>query len=224
LKRFFGMIANVLSSGVTMAIFLAFILAFNAAFMFSAAFASAVSGFLSSAGVSTAFETVSQKLETTEQRNKKLQADNNKMKARVKANKSVVKRVNKRVFSRTLKSAGRNIASMPFESVPIWGIAAIVGTTVWEISDGCLNLDDLHELYVQFGVEPEYPAYQQQCMAYAEQVDGMKESLQSQYQSAEKTAKEWSKAADEAIDTTQEESRLIFEDLKASTSRLFGWD
>ena len=217
-------VTKVFSSALAMSVILLFTLAFNAAFMFSSAFSSAVSGFLSAAGVSTAFDSVSKKRDMAEHNSKKLQADNKKLKSKAKADKDFIRRVNKRVFSRTLKSAGRNIASMPVESIPIWGIAAIVGTTAWEIHDGCMNLDDLHELYTQFGVEPEYPAYQQECIAYAQQVDGMKDSLQLQYQSAEQTAKKWSKSADETIDGAQEESMIIFDDLKTSASKLFGWD
>tara|TARA_B110000908_G_scaffold164808_1_gene213338 strand:+ start:1258 stop:1869 length:612 start_codon:yes stop_codon:yes gene_type:complete len=172
--------------------FLAFTIALNAAFMLSTAFASTVSGFLGSLGVDTVYETMSQRVNKAEQTNRKLDA-------KAKASKAAVKRINNRVFSRTLKSAGRSVASIPVESVPFWGIAAIVGVTTWEIHDGCRNLDDLNELYTQFGVKPEYPAYQQNCIDYTSEVDSMAASLKAQYNSAEIEAEQWVERASKAL-------------------------
>ena len=150
-----------------------------------------------------------------------VEVENKALRKKATANKNLVGRVNNRVFGRTLKSTGRSVASMPMESVPYIGIAAMIGVTAWEVHDGCRNLDDLHELYQQFGVEPEYPAYQKTCIQYSNQVDEITVSLQEKYEVTEELAEEWSDEAGRLMDKTIDESEVLYHDLKDVARKLF---
>jgi predicted RNase H-like nuclease (RuvC/YqgF family) len=53
-----------------------------------------------------------------------------------------------RVSRRTALGTSRNVAATFGESVPMVGIAVVVGATAWEIKDACDTMKDLHELEV----------------------------------------------------------------------------
>lgn len=53
-----------------------------------------------------------------------------------------------RVSRRTTLGTSRNVAATFGESVPMLGIAVVVGATAWEIKDACDTMKDLHELEV----------------------------------------------------------------------------
>jgi Skp family chaperone for outer membrane proteins len=55
-----------------------------------------------------------------------------------------------RVAKRTARGATRNVASVFAESVPVVGIAAVVGVTAWELKDACDTMKDLRELELAF--------------------------------------------------------------------------
>ncbi len=196
-------------------------LVFSAALTLSTSFATAVSGYLGSLGVKTAFEGIAMERDAARRSLRSAKLENTRLKQRISDNKRVVRRVNQRVFARTLKSTGRSVAAMGVEAIPVWGVAAIVGTTLWEVHDGCETLNDLHELYGAFGVSPEYPDYQARCIAYAEEVDRAGASLAAKYRTSGETASRWSEDAKQAMEALQSESRLIYEDLKRHAGAWF---
>jgi hypothetical protein len=56
----------------------------------------------------------------------------------------------RRIATRATAASARNIATMPGESIPFWGIAIVVGATAWEVADTCTMMGDLHALDVAF--------------------------------------------------------------------------
>ena len=83
-----------------------------------------------------------------------------------------LKRTNSRIVARTFRGLGRTVVSIPAEAAPIIGAGFVVGTAFWEVSDGCLTLADIEDLYTEFGVEPDMGGYQKACVKYKEKVDG----------------------------------------------------
>ncbi len=67
--------------------------------------------------------------------------------------KEAVKDTSERIAKRTAAAAGRNVATMPGESVPVYGIAVVVAATTWEIADACAMMRDMHALDVAFNPE-----------------------------------------------------------------------
>jgi len=55
-----------------------------------------------------------------------------------------------RISRRVVIDTARNTGSMAAEAIPYIGIAAIVGTTTWELRDACETMKDLHALDVAF--------------------------------------------------------------------------
>ena len=161
-------------SGAVMTLMLIASIAFSMALTLSGTFAATVTGFLGSLGVRTAYETVTVQRDTARRALRGSRVENQRLSRQLSSNKQVVRRVNQRVFTRTLRSTARSVSAIAVESIPFIGVAALIGTTAWEVHDGCANLNDLHELYVAFGVEPEYPDYQETCIAYADRVDDLK--------------------------------------------------
>ncbi|WP_413875729.1 hypothetical protein [Albidovulum sp.] len=58
-----------------------------------------------------------------------------------------------RIARRTAAATSRNIATMPGESIPVYGIAVVVGATTWEVADACAMMSDMHALDVAFNPE-----------------------------------------------------------------------
>ncbi len=58
-----------------------------------------------------------------------------------------------RIARRTAIATSRNIATMPGESIPVYGIAVVVGATTWEVADACAMMSDMHALDVAFNPE-----------------------------------------------------------------------
>lgn len=67
--------------------------------------------------------------------------------------KEAVSDTSQRIAKRTAKAASRNIATMPGESIPVYGIAVVVAATTWEIYDACAMMAEMHELDVAFNPE-----------------------------------------------------------------------
>ena len=55
-----------------------------------------------------------------------------------------------RVSRRTATATARNLAAIPAEAIPLFGVAVIVGATAWELNDACELMRDVHELNVAF--------------------------------------------------------------------------
>lgn len=64
--------------------------------------------------------------------------------------KEAVSETSERVAKRTARAAARNIATMPGEAIPVYGIAVIAGATAWELNDACQMMGDMYELDVAF--------------------------------------------------------------------------
>lgn len=64
--------------------------------------------------------------------------------------KEAVGETSERIAKRTSRAAARNIATMPGESIPVYGIAVVVGATAWEVNDACQMMGDIYELDVAF--------------------------------------------------------------------------
>ncbi|MCD2451027.1 hypothetical protein GO003_011540 [Methylicorpusculum oleiharenae] len=67
------------------------------------------------------------------------------------ARSQVVKNISKRVATRAITNAGKNVASYAAEVVPVVGVAAITNLTISDLYDDCQTLKDINELNVAFG-------------------------------------------------------------------------
>ncbi|WP_211322717.1 hypothetical protein [Palleronia aestuarii] len=68
----------------------------------------------------------------------------------IRTTKDAVSDFARRMSRRTTVAAGRNLATIPAEAIPIFGIAVIIGATTWELNDSCGMMQDIHELNVAF--------------------------------------------------------------------------
>ena len=121
-------------------------------------------------------------------------------------------------------NAARSVATVPVKATPLVGAAAVVGVTLWEVHDGCSNLNDLHELYTHFGVQTEYPSYQETCISYKSNVQEMSADMRARYDGALDYFDFWSSDEAAEVEQVESESAKIFENLKASAGSLLGWD
>ncbi|OYX44991.1 MAG: hypothetical protein B7Z02_02850 [Rhodobacterales bacterium 32-67-9] len=64
--------------------------------------------------------------------------------------KEAVNETSERIAERTARAAARNIAAMPGEAIPVYGIAVVVGATAWEVNDACQMMGEMYELDVAF--------------------------------------------------------------------------
>ena len=74
-----------------------------------------------------------------------------KLKKQIASHKKAItqtKRFTKKLSKRITRNAKINIASMPFESIPLIGIATIVSVTAMDINDACETMKDLDELSI----------------------------------------------------------------------------
>lgn len=61
-----------------------------------------------------------------------------------------VTEVSERVSRRATRAAKREVAASAGESVPFWGVAAIVAATAWELNDLCQTAKDMNQLQAMF--------------------------------------------------------------------------
>ena len=59
-----------------------------------------------------------------------------------------VSQTSTRVRTVAAQMSARNLASMPGESVPFWGVAVVVAATTWELTDTCTMMTDLYTLEI----------------------------------------------------------------------------
>ena len=65
--------------------------------------------------------------------------------------------------------------------------------------------------------------YQETCIEYSNRVDDITISLKEKYEVTEDLAEEWTDEAGKLMNETLDESAVLYEDLKESASKLFGW-
>lgn len=73
---------------------------------------------------------------------------------------AVVQKVSKRIATRSIVSASRNVSSLPGEAIPVLGTALVVGVTAWDIYDLCETIKDMNEINGAFG----HPSEDQQMV------------------------------------------------------------
>lgn len=64
---------------------------------------------------------------------------------------ATVSKFSKRLATRSVINATRNLSSVPGEAIPIAGVAIVIGVTAWDLYDACETLKDLNELNSAFG-------------------------------------------------------------------------
>lgn len=95
--------------------------------------------------------------------NQRLTTDNTRLQSQIAGQKRQTAAAARRIGQRAVRTTTRSIAAIPLESVPIVGISTIIATTVWEIHDACRTLDDMTELQILFGEEPDKSFAEQAC-------------------------------------------------------------
>ncbi|SER47551.1 hypothetical protein SAMN04490244_101182 [Tranquillimonas rosea] len=68
-----------------------------------------------------------------------------------------VDRVTARITRRAATNAARNVGAIPLESVPILGVATILGVTALELRDACRTASDMETLRERSGIQPAVP-------------------------------------------------------------------
>lgn len=71
----------------------------------------------------------------------------------IKATKKIIQDTTDRTSKRIATRVARNIAAMPFESVPVAGVAITVGTIYLEIQDACQTLKEFEEMKSSLGLD-----------------------------------------------------------------------
>lgn len=71
----------------------------------------------------------------------------------IKATKNIIQDTTDRTSKRIATRVARNIAAMPFESVPVAGVAITVGTIYLEIQDACQTLKEFEEMKSSLGLD-----------------------------------------------------------------------
>lgn len=127
------------------------LLAGNVLTLTNAAFNAALSGALATAfGVRTVTSTLTSRLRSSEAALARNQAAALQRKA-------AARRFGQSLVSRSRRVAARSVATIPVESVPYIGVAAIVAGTAYELYAMCETLTELEQLYLQMGVDDEVP-------------------------------------------------------------------
>lgn len=97
--------------------------------------------------------------------------------AELKKQRRTVRRLTSKIAKRTEVGAVRNVGSMFGESVPVYGIAVIVGVTGWEITDACLTMRDMEELNSAFGISDADVDRRRVCGLQVPTVDEVKTTI-----------------------------------------------
>ena len=54
---------------------------------------------------------------------------------------------------RAVRGAGRNVAAIPMEAIPVVGIATVIAVTALDVSDACATVRDMQDLRVASGID-----------------------------------------------------------------------
>ena len=130
-------------------------------------------------------------------KNAKLTARNKTLKTKLagssKVDKKAASKIAKRISRRTAVAASRNLAAIPAESVPVYGIAVIVAATVWELTEACETMKDMQALNIALGNEERIDADAAEvCGLQLPTEDEVMESIKSSSDGAWKKIKDWS--------------------------------
>ena len=60
---------------------------------------------------------------------------------------------NRRIARRAIRGAGRNVAAIPMEAVPVVGIATVIAVTALDVREACATVRDMQDLRVASGID-----------------------------------------------------------------------
>jgi len=90
---------------------------------------------------------------TLRARSRRLDLANDRLRSRVEVQAAHVRRLTGSVLVRLRRVAAANLAAMPLEAVPLVGVATIVGTTAFEMTQLCATARDAADLRRGLGLE-----------------------------------------------------------------------
>lgn len=130
------------------------------------------------------------------------------------------------ISKRATKSAARELASMPAESLPFWGTAVIVGVTAIELKDLCDTIKDMNALKRSFN--PELAPSEDENTVCSMKVPS-KEELWQTTKTAPSAAWDAARAATPSLseikewDVPQFDAAKMWATTKNGTGSLTGW-
>lgn len=133
-------------------------------------------------------------------KNTRLKTRNKTLKTKLantrKVDRKAAGRIVKRISRRTAVAAGRNVAVIPAESVQVYGIAAILGFTAWELTEACKTMKDLKTLNIALGNEERIDAETAEvCGLQVPSKEEVMEGIKSSSDNAWGNIKDWSSDA-----------------------------
>ena len=58
-----------------------------------------------------------------------------------------------RIARRVIRGAGRNVAAIPMEAIPVVGVATVVAVTALDVTEACATVRDMQDLRVASGID-----------------------------------------------------------------------
>ena len=90
--------------------------------------------------------------------------------ARVREARSNADNATRRIAQRAIRGAGRNVAAVPLEAVPVVGVATVVAVTALDVKEACDTLHDMQDLRVAAGIDAERQDWTSQvCGTFSQQ-------------------------------------------------------
>lgn len=161
--------------------------------------------------------------------NTQLKAQNKQLKTNIKSHRVKTKSFTQKLTRRIARNISVNTASVLTESVPVYGIAAVVGVTAMDINDACDTMNDMNGLLKELGEEEELSTAGEVC-AYKQEIPSSQDitnywtenfdSLKADTQASTIQLKE--EAAEANIHLGGFLHHLV-EDLKTKKTRFYRW-
>jgi len=108
-------------------------------------------------------DSVTNKSKAKDKALKKAKADLRKSNAKLASTRKKVTLTRNKIQRRVARNISINLGSIPAESIPVLGIATIVGVTAMDLKDACDTMSDLDELSTSISLAQDEPETDKIC-------------------------------------------------------------